>query len=107
MPETVYNMLVQIPLAGVVVYVVVLFLRFLDKMLDKFMGFIAEQRQANEVSISLLSKEIKELGETVNARLSLLEEAVSVHEATRPANIEQGEVTSTYRRSRKPKGGSK
>lgn len=45
--ETTINLLLQIPLAGVIVYVVYLFLQYIQKMFEKMMSFMKEQAEVN------------------------------------------------------------
>ncbi len=70
MSDTVINLLLQIPLAGVVVFVVVLFLRHLEKSTSAMMTFMTAQeesnreflkaqREANNTAIARLAEEIK------------------------------------------------
>ena len=77
MSDTVWNLVMQIPLAGVVVLVVVVFLRFLEKMLNQFMGFIREQRESNNGALIRLADEIREMGK----RLSDVEDALVKHDS--------------------------
>lgn len=47
MNESTVNLLLQIPLAGVVVVVVVLFLRYLEKMIQQMIIFMQQQADTN------------------------------------------------------------
>jgi hypothetical protein len=86
-----WNLLLQIPLAGVVVFVVVLFLRHIKEItaafmaalakqsdasataqkeqIVMFMGAIEEQRKENIKSLSDLSKSFGDLSEFLTSRL--------------------------------------
>lgn len=86
MSEQVWNLLLQIPLAGVVVLVVVVFLKFLDKMLTQFMLFIKEQREANNTTLLRLAEEIKEIREALSKRIDKVEDAIIAKKGKKPAN---------------------
>lgn len=45
--ESTINLLLQIPLAGVIVYVVYIFLQYIQRMFDKMMTFMKEQAEIN------------------------------------------------------------
>lgn len=45
--ESTINLLLQIPLAGVIVYVVYIFLQYIQRMFDKMMAFMKEQAEIN------------------------------------------------------------
>lgn len=88
MSEGTINLLAQIPLAGVVVVVVLVFLNFIGKYNATMMAFleaqqeamqkfIAEQRQQSNEAISRLAEEIKGISQEV-ARLNGV---VSAHDA--------------------------
>jgi len=47
MNESTVNLLLQIPLAGVVVVVVILFLRYLEKMTNQMITFMQQQADTN------------------------------------------------------------
>ena len=47
MNESTVNLLLQIPLAGVVVVVVILFLKYLEKMTNQMIGFMQQQADTN------------------------------------------------------------
>ena len=47
MSEATINLLLQIPLAGVVVVVVILFLRYLEKMTNQMIAFMQQQADTN------------------------------------------------------------
>lgn len=83
MNETAINLLLQIPLAGVVVFVVVLFLKHLEKSTSAMMtfmtaqednnrAFLKAQREANNVAIGRLAEEIKDMREDVAKMNGLL-----------------------------------
>ncbi len=70
MSDTAVNLLLQIPLAGVVVLVVILFLKHLEKSTASMMSFMTmqeesnreflkAQRHANNMAIARLAEEIK------------------------------------------------
>lgn len=86
MSEQVWNLLLQIPLAGVVVLVVVVFLKFLDKMLTQFMNFIKEQREANNEALLRLAEEIKEIKEALVKRIDKVEDAILAKKGKKPDN---------------------
>jgi negative regulator of sigma E activity len=84
MTESQVLLLLQIPLAGVVVLVVVLFLKHLretvdkfmasqSEMLDKFMLAIKEQREINVRSMKEVSDNIRELDRLVVDKLNEME----------------------------------
>lgn len=88
MSDTAINLLLQIPLAGVVVFVVVLFLRHLkdyNTEIIKFLNsqdistrdFLREQRQQGNEAVARLAEEIKEIGKEV-ARMNGV---LSAHDA--------------------------
>jgi len=60
------TLLMQIPLAGVVVFVVVVFLKHLEKADDRNQKFICDQQESNNSILSNLAKEIKEVGEKIS-----------------------------------------
>ncbi|MGA2504188.1 MAG: hypothetical protein ABSG01_08880 [Anaerolineales bacterium] len=98
-----WNLLLQIPLAGVVVLVVVLFLRHLKEITTAFMaaqakqadasaiaqkeqivlfmGAIKEQREENLQSLSELSKNLGDLSKMITSRLNKMATAKAVHQA--------------------------
>jgi hypothetical protein len=78
MAETTLNLLMQIPLAGIVVVVVLLFLNYLNKAEDRnrtyfkeieerSLVFIREQREANNLATARLAEEIKSITLRVEA----------------------------------------
>ncbi len=64
--ETVITLLMQIPLAGVVVFVVVVFLKHLEKADDRNQKFICDQQDSNNLILKNLANEIKEVGEKIS-----------------------------------------
>lgn len=77
------NLLLQIPLAGVVVFVVVLFLRFLEKNTQQMITFMQQQsdtnreflktqREQTNSAISRLAEEQKEMREQVAVLANIL-----------------------------------
>lgn len=95
MSEATLNLLLQIPLAGIVVVVVVLFLRHLDANTARMMHFIEEQetsnraflreqRDASNEAIGRLAEEIKATRQDVRELRGLVvgvaHERVRVHE---------------------------
>jgi hypothetical protein len=81
MSDTVINLLLQIPLAGVVVLVVVVFLKFLDKTFTQFMAFIKEQREANNIAIIRLADQIKSIEDALVRRMESMETILAKHDA--------------------------
>lgn len=88
MNETALNLLLQIPLAGVVVFVVVLFLRHLKDYNTQIISylnaqdnvtrdFLREQRAQSNEAVARLAEEIKQIGQEV-ARLNGV---LSAHDA--------------------------
>jgi hypothetical protein len=95
MSDATINLLLQIPLAGVVVVVVVVFLKHLDKSnsrqdaaqdrMIKFLAeqeesnraFLREQREANSVTIGRLADRI----EAISKEVSTLNGVLSAHDA--------------------------
>ena len=82
------NLLMQIPLAGIVVVTVVIFLREMAKIrveqsatIKEFMSYIAEQRTANNQALHELSMKMEEIFQEVCDRMEALEKAVILHEA--------------------------
>ena len=78
----------QIPLAGIVVVTVVIFLREMAKIrveqsatIKEFMSYIAEQRTANNQALHELSMKMEEIFQEVCDRMEALEKAVILHEA--------------------------
>lgn len=59
--ETSINLLMQIPLAGIVILVVVLFLNYLRESEERNRLFIKEQREANNLATGRLAEEIKQI----------------------------------------------
>jgi hypothetical protein len=98
--ETAVNLLLQIPLAGVVVLVVILFLRHLKEITSAFMasqttqsiatattqkeqtalfmGAIKEQREENIKSLSEMTEGFKTLGDLISSRLDSMAVAKAV-----------------------------
>ena len=87
MNETTLNLLLQIPLAGVVVVVVVLFLRFLEKNTNQMITFMQQQadtnreflktqREQTNQAISRLAEEQKEMREEM-ARIGVVLDRVT------------------------------
>lgn len=83
MSDSVINLLLQIPLAGVVVFVVVLFLRFLEKNTQQMITFMQQQsdtnreflktqREQTNSAISRLAEEQKEMREQVAVLANIL-----------------------------------
>ena len=64
--ETAITLLMQIPLAGVVVFVVVVFLKHLEKADDRNQKFICDQQESNNSILKNLANEIKEVGEKIS-----------------------------------------
>lgn len=77
MSETAINLLMQIPLAGIVVIVVVLFLRYLEAADARNQAFIAAQRTANNEAVVSLAKELN----LVAAEVSGLKTLLTQHDA--------------------------
>ena len=82
------NLLMQIPLAGIVVVTVVIFLREMAKIrveqsatIKEFMSYIAEQRTANNAALHEVSMKMEEIFQEVCDRMEALEKAVILHEA--------------------------
>ena len=65
--ETTITLLTQIPLAGVVVFVVVVFLKHLEKADTRNQKFICDQQESNNLVLKNLSNEIKEVGKKILA----------------------------------------
>jgi len=65
--ETGITLLMQIPLAGVVVFVVVVFLKHLEKADDRNQKFICDQQESNNLVLKDLTTEIKEVGDKIVA----------------------------------------
>lgn len=65
MTEASINLLMQIPLAGIVVFVVVLFLRYLKEEAERTRSFLAEQRTQNNIATARLAEEIKLISQQV------------------------------------------
>lgn len=83
MNDSTINLLLQIPLAGVVVFVVVLFLRFLEKNTQQMITFMQQQsdtnreflktqREQTNSAISRLAEEQKEMREQVAVLANIL-----------------------------------
>lgn len=66
MSESTINLLLQIPLAGVVVFVVLVFLRHQEKSSTEMLGFMAEQSKINREFLSAQ----REQNNTALARLA-------------------------------------
>jgi len=64
--ETSITLLMQIPLAGVVVFVVVVFLKHLEKADNRNQKFICDQQESNNTVLEKLANEIKEVGEKIS-----------------------------------------
>jgi hypothetical protein len=104
MAESTWNLLLQIPLAGVVVVVVILFLRFVAATNGQFMGAmreqialfmtaIKEQREANNRALGELTLTIKDMQNSINVRMGGIEQAMRDHVAegdTRPRRNKTG-----------------
>lgn len=91
------NLLIQIPLAGVVVVVVIVFLNFIGKYSANMMAFldtqqklmqkfIEEQREQSNLAMGRLAEEIKQVGHEV-ARLNGV---VMAHDAASKERSERG-----------------
>lgn len=52
MSDQVINLLLQIPLAGVVVFVVIVFLKYLEKMIGQMIMFMDHQAETNRQFLS-------------------------------------------------------
>jgi hypothetical protein len=74
------DLLMQIPLAGIVVVVVMIFVKENSKNIKEFMDFIAEQRKSNNDAYTLLAGEVKQMAQTFGGRLENLEKSVIAHE---------------------------
>ena len=59
------DLLMQIPLAGIVVVVVMIFVRENSKNIKEFMDFIAEQRKSNNDAYRIMADEVKKLSEVI------------------------------------------
>jgi len=65
--ESAITLLMQIPLAGVVVFVVVVFLKHLEKADTRNQKFICDQQESNNLVLKNLATEIKEVGTKILA----------------------------------------
>lgn len=72
LPESAITLLLQVPLAGIVVLVVVLFLKYLEKAEDRNRQFIKEQREANNIATARLAEEIKIIAQEVGSLKTLM-----------------------------------
>lgn len=61
MNDATLNLLLQIPLAGVVVVVVIVFLKYLERQDIRSQAFIANQQALHADSIARLAEDIKSL----------------------------------------------
>ena len=96
MEATWTELLMQIPLAGIVVVVVFIFLKEMGKIrmeqtttIKEFMSYIAEQRTANNAALHELSLKMEEIFQEVCDRMEALEKAVILHEAEAKARKQQ------------------
>jgi hypothetical protein len=85
MNDSTINLLLQIPLAGVVVFVVVLFLRFLEKNTQQMISFMQQQsdtnreflktqREQTNIAIGRLAEEQKEMREQMAVLANVMNE---------------------------------
>lgn len=85
MNDSAINLLLQIPLAGVVVFVVVLFLRFLEKNTQQMITFMQQQsdtnreflktqREQTNIAIGRLAEEQKEMREQMAVLANVMNE---------------------------------
>jgi hypothetical protein len=83
--DTAINLLLQIPLAGVVVFVVMTFLKYLEKSETRFVNFLSEQRQADREVLTSLTNEIQKMTEMQETHDKRMSSAVArMEERTRP-----------------------
>ena len=81
--DKIIELLLQVPLAGVNIIVVVLFLRFLERNDERQKQFIADQRKDNNGAVLALSQELARLDANVGA----LKEVTIEHNALMLAAI--------------------
>ena len=65
--DKILELLLQVPLAGINVIVVILFLKYLERIDLRQKEFIADQRKDNNNAVLALSTEIQTLGSDVSA----------------------------------------
>ena len=75
--DKIIELLLQVPLAGVNIIVVVLFLRFLERNDERQREFIADQRKDNHQAVAALSQEVARLDGDIGA----LQEGSAEHNA--------------------------
>ena len=65
--DKIIELLLQVPLAGVNIIVVVLFLRFLERNDERQRAFIADQRKDNHQAVAALTVELTRLDSDIGA----------------------------------------
>ena len=75
-PDKVMDLMLQVPLAGVNIIVVVLFLRFLEKSDERQRAFMTESRKENNQHISNLTENVSELHKSTLEHHTLMMAAV-------------------------------
>ena len=75
-PDKVMDLMLQVPLAGVNIIVVVLFLRFLEKSDERQRAFMTESRKENNDHISNLTENVSELHKSTMEHHTLMMAAV-------------------------------
>ncbi len=75
--DKIIELLLQVPLAGVNIIVVVLFLRFLERNDERQREFIADQRKDNHLAVAALAQEVARL----DGDIGTLQEGSAQHNA--------------------------
>lgn len=79
------NLLLQVPLAGVIVFITIKFLEHINQSNDKWLAVLNEQREANKNLFETLSDKIQKIAvgvEGTNSKVDKIEDRI--------ANIELG-----------------
>ena len=93
--DKILELLLQVPLAGVNIIVVVLFLRFLEKNDERQKEFIADQRKDNNNAVITLSHELTKLDTDIGA----LKEVTIEHNALMLAAITEMRQAINHRKT--------
>ena len=93
--DKIIELLLQVPLAGVNIIVVVVFLRFLERNDERQREFIAAQRKDNHQVVATLSQELSRLDGDIGA----LKEVTVEHNAMMLAAVTEMRLAISRRRA--------
>ena len=90
MSESALNLLLQIPLAGVVVFVVVVFLRYLREMTSQMLTFMSEQAETNRKFLATQRQQMNEAIGRMAEEIKLMRIEVSAVRGQRESEQRRG-----------------